>query len=213
MKKAVTLFLAMVLSLGFTGCGDDNNNGNTPEEQEEFDFTVKEPELVCWKVLTHTGIPTFVGIIKNNNKVPVDITFNLEFYKDGKKIYVFDDMYYNCLPAGEKGMVWATKMESLDVAGPEHADKVKFVYTYADKSYYTPMKVKTITDSQEADGLHIAFESDTDYDVCEVSVAHFLNNDLVAISTFGYEFSAILDPLVNYDSHEVFYNVYKYVRK
>lgn len=229
MKKllAVLLCLAMIFSLaacGTSGSGSDKpggsessqsgDSGNSSSQSRDAGSSgqeqaeLKEPELAWWYIKTNTGIPTLIMEIKNGNDVDIDLELDVEYIKGGEVIHKDEDLYCNCIPAGQSMALFNT----WEV--PEAADSIRLNCTYLEESVYKPVELK-IADAVNADGyLDLGIEAEAGYYDGSVTVVFFSGDIPVSLGVYammgeGSE-NWTCEVLEHYDSYRIYPNAYVY---
>lgn len=160
-------------------------------------------------IKTNTGIPTFIGELKNPNSYPVDVTFDLTFYR-GDEVYTEEDFYANCIAGGESVLVWGTPDIPLDAE-----NRVDYEFTYVGESMYDPVPIRVTTNQLVVEGgPHIYVDIDEEFVIAEVGIVYYSGDELVALGTrvfFPGENGEYDDEVLeHYDSAEIYAQAYNY---
>lgn len=222
MRKKIRLMLLALISLSLFSCGDDKdentdepNKGGQQDEVIDDDVTLKNPELIYWKMDTKRGIPTLVTKFRNPNNVA--ITFSYKFvFKNGDETITENrdcgEWGGSCLAAGETMVNWGTPDISLNDA--KTLDDIVVTITNVSKPLYTPVKITTTQDEFNGDNSHkIAFKADGDFTECDVTVLYYYNDELVDYA-LDYRFDSdqtyfYFENINAHTRYEIFYNAYK----
>lgn len=138
MKKIGLLMVGVLMvSLLLAGCGKSGGGTEGPKETtapaatepvgtKEENVTNTSSELVApamewWDLYNPNGFDTFTAVIKNTNSVPVDVSYDLVYYKDGKEIGRSEYFTNFSILPGKKDIIWA----NFDIPKSEDVDDVK----------------------------------------------------------------------------------------
>lgn len=162
-KRMLFLILALIMCFNLVACGNSTNSGdeNTKESSTQrneetptdattskdvVDDTVENnstelaaPIMEWWELYNPNGFDTVTAVISNPNNVPIDVTYDLVYYKDGKEV-ARNEAFSNfeILP-GHKDVIWA----NADIPKSTDADDIKMENVTVSESYYAPINGKS----------------------------------------------------------------------
>lgn len=103
---------------------------------EDADFVdpdaLKEPVLLWCDLYNPNGFNTVTGLLSNPNSVPVDVIFDLVYYKDGVEVYRSVEFGCNSVSPTHPSMVW----DNWELPNPEDVDEIKMENVYVFEAYY-----------------------------------------------------------------------------
>lgn len=157
MKKVLLLAVSCLMACSLlAGCGSGNtvNEANNQEVTNAADNQVnnqadnhadstdteqlKDPVLEWWQLYNPNGFDTITGVISNPNKVAIDVTYDLVYYKGGKEVHR-NEMFSNFSISPEhEDVLWA----NVDIPKSEDVDDVKMENIIVGKAYYEPISAK-----------------------------------------------------------------------
>lgn len=110
---------------------------NTPEKQPE-PAELAAPVMEWWELYNPNGFDTVTAVIVNPNDVPIDVSYDLVYYKGGEEV-ARNEYFSNfdILP-GHKDIIWA----NVDIPKSTDADDVKMENVTVSESYYAPIDGK-----------------------------------------------------------------------
>ncbi|MBQ0037211.1 MAG: hypothetical protein KBS74_00905 [Clostridiales bacterium] len=162
---SLILALLMCLSLAACGNGTNSGNedaapesstqaidGTTDDGQDLQDETVVQGETVndavddrtaeltapimeWWELYNPNGFDTVTAVISNPNDVPIDVTYDLVYYKDGEEVARNESFCNSAILPSHKDIIWA----NADIPASTDADDIKMENITVSKSYYAPI--------------------------------------------------------------------------
>ena len=219
MKK--TFFAILVcefIVLGLTGCGEketynDNKNNNDTKEI----IKLKDPIVEWCQLYNPNGFDTITCVISNSNKVDIDVTYDLVYYKDGKEVARNEDFTNFSVSSKHNDVIWANvdipksmdvdevKMENIKVLESQYKSidaEIKYLETVDDEAYFQVKHDKKPTLSNI---IFLLYNDENKNKKCDkgelvvVSIADASEKeDKVSFVTSGY----------NYTDYEIYYNAY-----
>lgn len=109
----------------------------TVETQEEPSAEeLKEPSLLWWELYNPNGIDTLTAAISNPNDVPVDVSYDVVYLKDGAEVVRCEGFANFSIRPGDWDIVWA----NYDIPKAEDVDEVKLENITVTESAYPPVK-------------------------------------------------------------------------
>lgn len=152
MKRIKLLLVLLTLCLLITGCSDKKEEikeepkqetsneviNETEENKEEITVNengLKNPTMEWWELFNPNGFNTVAALITNTNDVPIDVSYDLVYYKDGKEVSR-SEMYsnYAILP-GHQDIVWG----NYEIPSKDEVDDIKMENVFVSESSYTPI--------------------------------------------------------------------------
>lgn len=212
MSKITIVAASLLVVAGATVIIIKTNNHKEQSATENTSIKEENAEIQAasiewWTIKTNTGIPTLVAELKNNNAVPIDINFDVDYYKDGEIIKTRDDLYAISIPTGEGILIYDT----WEI--PESADKIRINYTYLAESTRTSVPVIITSEKQTQDTINLEYKINDSFEEFDAYIAYFLNDKLVAFdekSFFqGEELTWSSTPLEKFDTYRLYTKAYK----
>lgn len=152
MKRIKPLLVLLTLCLIITGCSDKKEEikegpkqetsneviNETEENKEEITVNengLKNPTMEWWELFNPNGFNTVAALITNTNDVPIDVSYDLVYYKDGKEVSR-SEMYsnYAILP-GHQDIIWG----NYEIPSKDEVDDIKMENVFVSESSYTPI--------------------------------------------------------------------------
>lgn len=134
MKKiSLILIGCLILGLLLTGCGESDSGSDSKETTAVAETTIPEettpaalaelaaPVMEWWELYNPNGFDTFTAVIKNTNSIPVDVSYDLVYYKDGEEVGRSEYFTNFSILPGKKDIIWA----NFDIPKSEDVDDVK----------------------------------------------------------------------------------------
>ena len=101
-------------------------------------FRLADPVMNWWELYNPNGFDTLTAELYNPNDVPVEVTYDLVYYKDGVEIARSEDFFsQGILPEG-RDLVWA----NVGIPKAAEADDVKLENVTVSMAYYLPIDGK-----------------------------------------------------------------------
>lgn len=152
MMKKRTLILAgcLMFCLLLTGCGGTTDTVQDVRDdtvvQEAAESTVNDaagdntaelaaPIMEWWELYNPNGFDTVTAAIVNPNDVPIDVSYDLVYYKDGEEVARNEYFTSFGILPGHKDLIWA----NYDIPKSTDADDVKMENVTVSEAYYTPI--------------------------------------------------------------------------
>lgn len=137
-KRIICLISCLIVCLLVTACGKTNSNETVVPESEEANVSVelKEPVMEWWELYNPNGFDTVTALITNPNNIPVDVSYDLVFYKDGSEVSRIEYCLNESIMPNHKDIVWA----NVDVPSSADADDVKMENVLVTEAYATPVE-------------------------------------------------------------------------
>lgn len=162
LKRMLLLILALIMCFNLIACGnstssgDENTKESSTQRHEETptdattstdvaDDTVENnsaklaaPIMEWWELYNPNGFDTVTAVISNPNNVPIDVTYDLVYYKNGKEVARNDAFSNFEIMPGQKDIIWA----NVDIPKSTDADDIKMENVTVSESYYAPIHGK-----------------------------------------------------------------------
>lgn len=154
MKKRILLLAGcLMICLLLVGCGgtaddvqDVQNDtavqgsteptGNDPVNDRPAELAA--PVMEWWELYNPNGFNTLTAVIVNPNDVPIDVSYDLVYYKDGEEVARNEYFSNFSILSGHKDIIWA----NYDIPKSTDADDVKMENVTVSESYYAPIDGK-----------------------------------------------------------------------
>lgn len=222
MKKR-KIFLLMLCLFLLVGCSNKENNNennnlnNNESNPEEENISLKDPIVEWCELYNPNGFDTITCVISNPNKVDIDFTYDLVFYKDGKEVSRQEDWSKYQISSKHKDIIWGNhdipksidvdeiKMENITVSKSYYESidaEIKYIETIDDEAYFSVKHDKKPTLSNITFLLYNDKNKNKKCDKGEVVVTSNADTmekeDKVSFITEGYD----------YTDYEIYYNAY-----
>lgn len=151
--KKFLLSLCLILCMLLAGCGGKTENTTNVSDDasaaeqtdtaepsgndatEAPDDALADPVLEWCDLYNPNGFDTVTGVITNPNSVPIDVSYDLVYYKNGTEVARSEDFAdFDILP-GHKSVIWA----NYDIPKASEADDIKMENIIVTKAYHTPI--------------------------------------------------------------------------
>ena len=108
-----------------------------PDAQETSDSPAElaAPEMTWWELYNPNGFNTVTAEIVNPNSVPVDISYDLVYYRNGTETARSEGFANFSILPGRKDLIWA----NYDIPGSADADDVKIENIVVTEAFYEPV--------------------------------------------------------------------------
>lgn len=215
MKKIFLLLLSLLLVVGCSNNEEKDpiiDDDSNIEEQE-----LKEPIVDWCQVYNPNGFNTVTCLLTNPNKVDIEVTYDLVYYKDGKEIARSENYSNFNVSPKHKDVIWG----NVGIPDPSKVEEVKMENIQVFESYNKSIDAE-IKHTDTKDGYeYFSIKHEKDPEVSTVSF--FLYNDvnknkkcdkgeLVVVSTsstFEKEDTVYFEiEGYDYTNYEIFYNAY-----
>ena len=222
MKKR-KIFLLMLCLFLLVGCSNKENNNennnlnNNESNPEEENISLKDPIVEWCELYNPNGFDTITCVISNPNKVDIDFTYDLVFYKDGKEVSRQEDWSKYQISSKHKDIIWGNhdipksidvdeiKMENITVSKSYYESidaEIKYIETIDDEAYFSVKHDKKPTLNSITFLLYNDKNKNKKCDKGELVVTSIADTsekeDKVSFETSGY----------NYTDYEIYYNAY-----
>ena len=219
-RKIFILMLSLFLLVGCTNNENNNENNssnNNESNQVEENISLKDPIVQWCELYNPNGFDTITCVISNPNKVDIDFTYDLVFYKDGKEVSRQEDWAKFQISSKHKDIIWGNhdipksidvdeiKMENITVSKSYYESidaEIKYIETIDDEAYFSVKHDKKPTLSNITFLLYNDKNKNKKCDKGELVVTSIADTmekeDKVSFVTEGYD----------YTDYEIYYNAY-----
>lgn len=196
---------------------ENNNLNNNESNPEEENISLKDPIVEWCELYNPNGFDTITCVISNPNKVDIEVTYDLVYYKDGKEVARNEDFTNFNISPKHKDVIWA----NVNIPKSKDVDEVKMENIKVLESKYKPIEAE-IKHTDTKDGYeYFSIRHDKDPEVS--TVTFFLYNDInknnkcdkgelvvtTTADTFEKEDTLYFETEgYDYTNYEIYYNVY-----
>lgn len=228
-RKIFILLFVCIITLMITGCGNNensnknnnlNNNENNPVEEN---LSLKDPIVEWCQLYNPNGFDTITCVFSNPNKVDIDITYDLVFYKDGKEVSRQEEWSNFQVSPKHNDVIWGNtnipkstdvdevKMENITVTKSYYESidaEIKYVETIEDKAYFSVKHDSKPT----LDTVYIFYYKDINKNKkCDKDELNVVG--IASIKEKEDKFSVDTDVVgnkygIDYNEYEIYYNAY-----
>lgn len=219
MKKK-NIFILLICLVLLAGCDKKENlkkDNNNKDNNVTDSISLKDPDVLWCQLYNPNGFDTITCVISNPNKVDIDITYDLVFYKDGIEVSRQEGWSNFQISPKHNEIIWGNtnipkasdvdevKMENILVSKAYHDSidaQIKYIKTIDDEAYFS------IKHDQKPNLTNITFllyNDDNKNGKCdngELVVTEITNTtekeDEISFPTDVY----------NYTDYEIYYNSY-----
>lgn len=142
----------------------------TPDDTDA-QMAFLDPEIKWWQLYNPNGFDTFTGIMYNPNNVPIDVSYDLVFYKDGQEVSRSEDWSNFSIDAFGESVMWG----NWEIPVAEDVDEVKMENIRVGESYYPPVKAKWEFTEEVDNKTYFNFEFEKK--ITAATIWFFLYND------------------------------------
>lgn len=156
LKKIFSLLLTLTLCLCLSACGGTEAGSgtdtkltptpaagsaaeaqNTPEPAgtDGAPAALREPILEWWELYNPNGFDTLTAALRNPNDIPVDVTYDVVYYKDGAEVARSEAFANFSLLPGGSSLVWA----NYDIPKSTDADEIRLENVIVTEAYDAPI--------------------------------------------------------------------------
>lgn len=150
MKKVrLVSIMFIVLCLLITGCSNNSNESKVNEgPQNEATNNVADapvatanenvlssPVMEWWELFNPNGFNTITALITNPNEVPIDVTYDLVYYKNGNEVARSEGFINFTIMPNHKDIIWA----NVDIPKSDDVDDIKMENIFVSEAQETPI--------------------------------------------------------------------------
>ena len=138
---AVVAALSLILFTTNKTSTDDTLSENTTNIGNAVNSETGEltaPRLEWWSLYNPNGFDTVTGIITNTNTEPIDVSYDLVYYKNGIEVARSEDFANFDIMAGKKAIIWG----NYDIPRAADVDDIKMENVIVTKSTHSPIDGK-----------------------------------------------------------------------
>ncbi|MCQ2091549.1 MAG: membrane lipoprotein lipid attachment site-containing protein [Fibrobacter sp.] len=225
MKK---IFLLTTFVLFLAGCGsdssstsdssDNNKNGSFDKpENNDASEALKDPILEWCQLYNPNGFNTITCIVTNPNKVDIDITYDMVFYKDGKEVHRDEEWANFNIAPNRSDVIW----DNFDIPDSTEVDEVKMENIFTGKSYYPSVKAEIEFSHADEDNTYFSVKHKEKPTLTTIWFLLYNDNnknnkcdkgELVVTSlasTTEKEDTVYFENFENFTNYEIYYTSYK----
>lgn len=120
----------------------NNQNMVSQDESMEDQNSQKEkailenPSMEWWELYNPNGFDTITAKIINHNKIAIDVSYDLVFYKDGKEISRIEDCLNEGIAPEHEDIIWA----NVGIPSSSEADDVRMENVQVTETIYSPIE-------------------------------------------------------------------------
>ena len=220
-RKVFYLLFICIITLAITGCGgkekETGKTNNDENSQAEENAVLKDPIMEWCQLYNPNGFDTITCVVSNPNKVDIDFTYDLVFYKNGKEVARQEEWSKFQISSKHNDIIWGNvdipksedvdevKMENITISKSYYESidaEIKYVETKDDEAYFSVKHDKKPTLNNITFLLYNDKNKNKKCDKGEVVVTSIADTsekeDKVSFETSGY----------NYTNYEIYYNAY-----
>lgn len=120
---------------GTQGTISQNESAEGQNSQEE-NAKLENPSMEWWELYNPNGFNTVTAKIINHNKIAVDVSYDLVFYKNGKEVSRIEDCLNESIAPEYEDIIWA----NTNVPSSAEADDVKMENIQTTETIYEPIE-------------------------------------------------------------------------
>lgn len=227
MKKLILIILSLFL---VTGCNDNNTNNeinnnenNKNNENNQKNEQLKDPIIEWCQLYNPNGFNTITCVMSNPNKVDIDVTYDLVFYKDEKEVArqeawsnfqvspKHNDVIWGNVDIPRASDVDEVKMENIIVSKAYNKSidaEIKYIETIEDKAYFS---VNSKTKPTVNDVWILLYNDKNKNKKCDkgelvITELHSILEKETKISVDTDVVSSVYG--IDYNEYEIYYNAY-----
>ncbi len=109
-----------------------NKNGDSENNTANENLKLIAPILEWWELYNPNGFDTVTAIIRNDNNVAIDVSYDLVYYKDNKEVARSEDFSNFSILPNRNNVIWA----NFDIPKASEVDEVKMENVIVTEAYY-----------------------------------------------------------------------------
>lgn len=109
-----------------------NKNGDSENNTANENLKLIAPVLEWWELYNPNGFDTVTAIIRNDNNVAIDVSYDLVYYKDNKEVARSEDFSNFSILPNRNNVIWA----NFDIPKASEVDEVKMENVIVTEAYY-----------------------------------------------------------------------------
>lgn len=133
-KRLFLKTFVIILCFCLAACEKESgeNSGTDPNGNGDIDDTeLVAPVLEWWELYNPNGFDTFTGALSNPNKVAIDVSYDLVYYKDGKEVARSENWANFQILPDHKDIIWG----NYDIPKGSDVDDVRMENIFVSKAY------------------------------------------------------------------------------
>lgn len=111
------------------------NESAEGQNSQEENAKLEDPSMEWWELYNPNGFNTVTAKIINHNKIAIDVSYDLVFYKNGKEVSRIEDCLNESIAPEHEDIIWA----NFDVPSSAEADDVKIENTRVTETIREPI--------------------------------------------------------------------------
>lgn len=112
------------------------NESAEGQNSQEENAKLEDPSMEWWELYNPNGFNTVTAKIINHNKIAIDVSYDLVFYKNGKEVSRIEDCLNESIAPEHEDIIWA----NFDVPSSAEADDVKMENIQTTETIYEPVE-------------------------------------------------------------------------
>lgn len=112
------------------------NESAEGQNSQEENAKLEDPSMEWWELYNPNGFNTVTAKITNHNKIAIDVSYDLVFYKNGKEVSRIEDCLNESIAPEHEDIIWA----NFDVPSSAEADDVKMENIQTTETIYEPVE-------------------------------------------------------------------------
>lgn len=112
------------------------NESAEGQNSQEKNAKLENPSMEWWELYNPNGFNTVTAKIINHNKIAIDVSYDLVFYKNGKEVSRIEDCLNESIAPEHEDIIWA----NFDVPSSTEADDVKMENIQTTETIYEPVE-------------------------------------------------------------------------
>lgn len=109
-----------------------NKNGDSENNTTDENLKLIAPVLEWWELYNPNGFDTVTAIIRNDNNVAIDVSYDLVYYKGNKEVARSEDFSNFSILPNRNDVIFA----NFDIPKADEVDEVKMENVIVTEAYY-----------------------------------------------------------------------------
>ena len=109
-----------------------NKNGDSENNTTNENLKLIAPVLEWWELYNPNGFDTVTAIIRNDNNVAIDVSYDLVYYKNNKEVARSEDFSNFSILPNHNDVIWA----NFDIPEAGEVDEVKMENVIVTEAHY-----------------------------------------------------------------------------
>lgn len=111
---------------------ETSKNGDSENNTTNEDSKLIAPVLEWWELYNPNGFDTITAVIRNDNNVAIDVSYDLVYYKDNKEVARSEDFSNFSILPNRDDVIFA----NFDIPKANEVDEVKMENVIVTEAYY-----------------------------------------------------------------------------